>query len=185
MFNVYSGLRIYLFIRENHLLDRLSPITRNMFDVSAGRAAKMAPEMLDTLDWVQIFDIASQNLKTYPAVDEATRSIKHMMTSKEVSIWVTMAVQMFLDVKTVVEEEDALTAPFKEYQASVRKATSQFSQVDHVKRPFLEYPRTTEKISSFHGNMRNTLKDHRKIPLDNRWGEWLRKNKLKTHPVLG
>ncbi|KAL1793693.1 hypothetical protein ACET3X_008675 [Alternaria dauci] len=139
----------------------------------------------DVADWVQILDVASEHFKTSLAVDEATHGIKHMMTSEEIPIWVTVVIQVHFDVEMVLKNKNTLTGPSEDYQKSVREAAAQFAKIDPTKRPFLKHLGAAEDVGSYYKDMRNTIKEYRKIALENRWGEWLKREVVEDHVVLG
>jgi len=178
MSSVYTGLTLYSWIRKN-FIRKNAPITPDCFE---DRLANTAPRVLETLDWVQIFDVFTQ-MNSFSAIDEATRGIKHILGSQEVPIWVTLAVQMFFDIKMVLEGNNALAKPFADYQASVQKATSEFLLFNSTDRPFPKDESANKVFKDYYKNMRGILRDHEDIAINNRWGDMLQT--MQNHKVLG
>lgn len=181
MWHVYSGLKVYLLSQTGPLHTRQSHITRESF---ASDADKMALEVFETLEWAQFFDVASHPHLSHFAVDETARGIKHMITFKEIPIWLTVAVQMFFDVESVFQEEGTLAAPFREYKETVRKAAKDFSKIDPIERPFKGSADSDKKIASIYQNMRNILSDHQDYAIRDRWGRFIQKIKEDKHEPL-
>ncbi|KAI4941428.1 hypothetical protein J4E86_010461 [Alternaria arbusti] len=144
----------------------------------------MALEVFETLEWAQFFDVASHPHLSHFAVDETARGIKHMITFKEIPIWLTVAVQMFFDVESVFQEEGTLAAPFREYKETVRKAAKNSSKIDPIERPFKGSADSDKKIASIYQNMRNILSDHQDYAIRDRWGRFIQKIKEDKHEPL-
>lgn len=51
-----------------------------------------------------------------------------MLSSKEVQIWAKLAMQMFLDIKELMEDKGVLAKPLREYQTTVIKAALNFQK---------------------------------------------------------
>jgi hypothetical protein len=161
MWNVYAGLKLYAFLVKDKIGDSLTPVTRATVQ---GSMDETASATLDTLEWAQTFHATKLISNATFALDEATRGVKHMLNHNEVSIWVTLAMQMLFDVMDVFEIKATLATPFKKYRHTVRKCSTDFGRINPIKRPFLDGH--TTKIDPFYKNVRNILKHHRDIAID-------------------
>lgn len=181
MWRVYAALKMYTHLMKNQLRNSLTAITPAAFGIPRER---LPEETWDALFWIQIFRASNHVSQTGFALDEATRGIKHMVEQNEVPIWVTFAVQVHLDLIKIFGDDDTLAAPFREYQETVRKRSSQFEPNDRNVRTFVQGAGTT-KVEPIYQNMINILRHHRNIALEDRWGQQILKAKLQDHEVLG
>jgi hypothetical protein len=68
-----------------------------------------------------------------------------MLRDNKVPVWVTFAVQIHIDLASVLEP-DALAAQFAKYQETVKKRSSEFDINAYQMRPFLEPPGNKRQI---------------------------------------
>ncbi|KAA8625671.1 hypothetical protein PtrSN002B_005207 [Pyrenophora tritici-repentis] len=113
-------MKIYLFIFQTGLHGSKTSLPRKSFQGAS------YPNIWEVLDWVQILRL-SKALPNW-GLGEATRGVQDMLSSKEMQIWATLAMQMFLDIKELMEDKGVLAKPLREYQTTVIKVALNFQK---------------------------------------------------------
>ncbi|KAF2120926.1 hypothetical protein BDV96DRAFT_595324 [Lophiotrema nucula] len=114
LWSPYQALKWYMFsIKQGGIKSRnaILPVARDLFD---GRLDESAWRTLET---IQVLRTATQMSASTFALDEITRGIRHMFKYSEVPIWVTLGMQLFLDIQDVLGE--TLEEPYRDLQSHV------------------------------------------------------------------